>query len=294
MPDDLVQIKQQYYAFAPDFPAFHMDYTQMNELKSELHYHNCMEIGLAISGKGTMIINNTVSSFEKGTVTVMCESCIHDSHIVAQSKSEEASVWKFIFVKPEMLGITQTTDFAGFASNDKRLVALFHLMFSELENEKECGKTLFCGLLFSFLQYSKRIAPKKNAVTPASLSTEMAAAIKMIHARYNAQMTLENMAKSCNMSVSSFCRTFKNYFDVAPITYLNNLRLTVAKQLLETTNTPIVEISSFVGYSSLSSFNRLFMKRFSQPPREIRKRAREAALPNKKSHTEELHEAVSF
>lgn len=275
MPADMVQITQQYYQMPQDFSAFHLDYTQEKNFKSELHYHNCMEIGFVVSGKGTMIINNTVSSFEKGSVTVLCEGCIHDSHIVAQSKDEASSVWKYIFVKPELLGIIGITDFAGFSSNDERLVALFHMMFSELENSHKTSRQLFCNLLSAFLHYSERIAPKNNAMTPAVLSFEMAAAVNKIHANYNSQLTLEDMAKSCNMSVSSFYRTFKSYFDVAPITYLNNLRLTVAKQLLETTDTPIVEISSFVGYSSLSSFNRLFMKRFSMTPREIRKRSRE-------------------
>lgn len=275
MQDENVQVKQEYYSLSQDFPAFHLDYTQGKSLKSELHYHNCMEIGLAVSGKGTMIINNTVSSFEKGTVTVMCEGCIHDSHIVAQSMDEEASVWKFIFVKPELFGITDVTDFAGFASNDERLVALFHMMFSELEKAVSGYKQLFNSLLSSFLHYSARIAPKNNAVTPSDLSSEMAMVLNNIHFNYNTQMSLDDMAKGCNMSVSSFCRTFKRYFDVAPITYLNNLRLTVAKQLLETTNMPIADISSFVGYSSLSSFNRLFMKKYSMTPRDVRKQSRE-------------------
>lgn len=278
MQDESIQITLQSYPLPQDFPAYHLDYTQGKNLQNELHYHNCMEIGLVVSGKGTMIINNTVSSFERNTVTVLCEGCIHDSHIVAQNKDEEASVWKFIFVKPELLGITSATDFAGFAGNDERLLSLFHMMFSELEKAEQGYKALFCSLLTSFLHYSERIAPKNNAVASAALSAEMAAAMNNIHSNYNSPMTLEDMAKGCNMSVSSFCRTFKSYFDVAPITYLNNLRLTVAKQLLETTNTPIVEISSFVGYSSLSSFNRLFMKKYSLTPREARKKAKELSL----------------
>lgn len=281
MLDDSIQITLQSYSLPQDFPVYHLDYTQGKNLQNELHYHNCMEIGLVVSGKGTMIINNTVSSFEKGTITVLCEGCIHDSHIVAQNKDEEASVWKFIFVKPELLGLANVTDFAGFASGDERLLKLFYMMFYELENAEQGYKALFCNLLATFLMYAERIAPWKNAVASSSLSTEMAAAMYNIHSKYYSQMTLEDMAKGCNMSISNFCRTFKCYFGVAPITYLNNLRLTVAKQLLETTNTPIVEISSFVGYSSLSSFNRLFMKKYSTTPREIRKIARKADVENR-------------
>ena len=269
--DNTVKITQEYYPFHEDSPAFHLDFTQVNNPECELHYHNCMEIGYVVSGKGTMIINNTVSSFERGTVTVMCEGCIHDSHIVAQNKSEESSIWKFIFVKPELLGFTDIIDFAGFASNDEKLVSFFKLMFSELENSQKNYLEIFRSLLSAFLHYSDRIAPKKNAVTPLKLSSEMATAINNIHAEYNCPMTLEDMAKGCNMSVSSFCRTFKSYFDVAPIAYLNNLRLTVAKQLLETTDTRIADIAEFVGYSSITSFNRLFMKKYSMTPREVRK-----------------------
>lgn len=273
MAESNIKVVQRNYAFFSEFPEHHLTYIQDDRPYSSLHYHNCIEIGHCISGKGTMIINNVVSSFESGTITVLNEGCIHDSHILSQTKDEAKSVWRYIFIRPELVGVDVSVEFAGFASNDKYLLSLFEMMYNELESAGQYYRQIFSDLLSAFLHYSERIVPKRNAVTPSSLSQEMAIVISNIHAHYNLPLQLTDMAQTCNMSVSSFCRSFKSTFGISPIAYLNNLRLTVAKQLLETTTTPILEISSFVGYTSLSSFNRLFLKKYGCTPREVRKRA---------------------
>ena len=271
MSETRIKVARRNYVFNSEFPEHHLTYVQDDRPYSMLHYHNCIEIGYCISGKGTMVINNIVSPFEEGTITVLNEGCIHDSHILSQTIGEAKSVWKYIFIRPELVGVNVSVEFAGFASNEKKLSNLFDMMYDELENAELNYRQIFSNLLSAFLRYVERIVPKNNAVTPSTLSPEMATAISNIHANYNSPLKLEDMAHTCNMSVSSFCRVFKSYFNTSPIAYLNNLRLTVARQLLETTTTPILEISSFVGYTTLSSFNRLFIKKYGCTPRDVRK-----------------------
>ena len=70
-------------------------------------------------------------------------------------------------------------------------------------------------------------------------------------------------------------RTVKRRFKAATgatlIEYLQNLRIEEAKRLLESTKTPVDEVSADVGYADASFFRRLFKRLTGLTPREYRR-----------------------
>ena len=58
---------------------------------------------------------------------------------------------------------------------------------------------------------------------------------------------------------------------VSPLEYVNNTRIMNACKLLRSTETSILDISESIGFHSVSSFNRFFIKIMKVPPREYRK-----------------------
>lgn len=73
-------------------------------------------------------------------------------------------------------------------------------------------------------------------------------------------------------------RTFKRRFTEAtglpPLEYVHSIRLEEAKQILETTDTPIGEIATEVGYKDESFFRRLFRRKVGLNPHAYRQRFR--------------------
>ena len=107
-------------------------YTQVYQAENMLHYHNCLEIGRCVSGNGVQFIDGDVYSFTPNIVSVVQKDCIHDSHIIMFDPNETPSVWQYIFVDLDALGIPSSIH-RNFITRDQNLLSLYDMMFAELE-----------------------------------------------------------------------------------------------------------------------------------------------------------------
>jgi len=71
---------------------------------------------------------------------------------------------------------------------------------------------------------------------------------------------MEYYAEQCYLSVSRFEHVFREITGMSPNKYLMNLRINRAKELLAETDLSVADISSLLGFSSLSYFIRIFKK----------------------------------
>ncbi len=87
---------------------------------------------------------------------------------------------------------------------------------------------------------------------------------------YSSEIDLEDLSRITLMNSTHFLRQFKNYFQVTPHQYLISKRMEVAKELLGNSRLRIFEICNSVGYEDISSFIKLFTKRFGHSPEQYR------------------------
>lgn len=92
-----------------------------------------------------------------------------------------------------------------------------------------------------------------------------------ISENYMNPITVEDLAKSANLSKHYFMRFFKKYMGTTCIEYINDYRLNIATNMLVTTNAQITEIATSIGITNLSYFNRIFKKKYNITPKEYRK-----------------------
>ena len=78
---------------------------------------------------------------------------------------------------------------------------------------------------------------------------------------YACPMPVTEMASRSGLSERSFLRRFRRATGQSPADYVQSLRVEEAKQLLETTDMSVEDISAEVGYSEPSSFRSAFRKR---------------------------------
>jgi transcriptional regulator GlxA family with amidase domain len=86
------------------------------------------------------------------------------------------------------------------------------------------------------------------------------------------QWTVVEMAENVNLSARHLQKLFKQETGTPPLTYLQDLRLEKARELLETTFLLLKEIGIQVGMPNDSHFTRDFKKKYGVTPTEYRKR----------------------
>jgi len=87
-------------------------------------------------------------------------------------------------------------------------------------------------------------------------------------------LSIRALAEALAVSQRTLTRRFNAALGMQPLTYMQNLRIEAAKQLLEITDLNIETILGEVGYSDASSFSRLFLARTGMTPSAYRDRFR--------------------
>lgn len=100
----------------------------------------------------------------------------------------------------------------------------------------------------------------------------IARTLQAIHQDPSAEWTLKELSRIAGMSRTSFTTKFTQAMSVSPGGYVTYWRMQIARQHLEHSMMPIIEIAETVGYNSEAAFGRVFKKHFDTPPATYRRR----------------------
>ena len=110
----------------------------------------------------------------------------------------------------------------------------------------------------------KPLAERLNAAYACSEPVRQA--IEYLEEHYSEKISLTMVAAQLSFSPEHFSRMFTRETGVNFSTFLNNLRMKRAVELLEKTDKKVYEIAEEVGFSSVSYFSTAFKKSFGQTP----------------------------
>jgi transcriptional regulator GlxA family with amidase domain len=103
---------------------------------------------------------------------------------------------------------------------------------------------------------------------------EIAAAQQWLRGHFSLANPVEEMIRRSKLAERTFKRRFSAATGLAPIAYVQRLRIEDAKRRLERTEAPVDEISWRVGYEDAAFFRRLFKRTTGMAPGAYRKRFR--------------------
>lgn len=96
-------------------------------------------------------------------------------------------------------------------------------------------------------------------------------ALQLMHGSPQETWTIELLAKQIGMSRAAFAKRFRQLVGEPVFTYLSQLRVQKAKELILSTNLPVDDIALSIGYESERAFTKTFAKYVGMTPKQYRK-----------------------
>lgn len=150
---------------------------------------------------------------------------------------------------------------------------LFLSIIRELQIFRPCSEelaSLYAKQLFLLLKRAK----DEGGFQKTEIQKEMEMAAQYFHENFSKEIEIDRYAKGLHMSTCWFIRSFKQSIGMPPRKYLTSIRVSKARELLESTDYGVGEIGNIVGYENPLYFSRIFKKQTGISPAEYRKAAR--------------------
>ncbi len=147
--------------------------------------------------------------------------------------------------------------FRGNAALESQLREAFFYLASSDSIIQALGQELFTSCLYRMILLSRELKPLQV--------DQISEAIIYIHEHIDEPIALENVAASCGFSLSRFKSKFKQETGITPRAFINYVKITQAKQLLEQ-KLSVTEVSSRLSFDTPNYFATLFKKYTGQTP----------------------------
>lgn len=104
-------------------------------------------------------------------------------------------------------------------------------------------------------------------------------AVSLMREKENYTQGMERFVKLSGKTHEHLSRELKKHYHTTPSHFINQLRISQAARLLQSSDKPVLDIIYEMGFMNVSFFNRLFKERFGIPPRQYRKSGYKTIVP---------------
>lgn len=281
MPENMYDIQQEIVPLSPDDFFIILNHHDA-EFKYPIHCHPEYEINVVMNTSGTRVIGDSEEAFDGLDIVMLGPYLPH--------------VWKAEGSGHRVVTIQFSGDMLNYSIIGKRLFLPIKqllidsaqgLCFNGPDAERIRQEILELTMLQGFQTATKFLnilnymatAFRRKLVSnysesevsrSTSNSRRISKACKYIEDNISKKITLSEVAELVNMSDSAFSHFFKTKTGISYITYVNNLRVAKACDLLINTSLSASEICYDCGFNNKSNFIRIFTQRKNMTPIEYR------------------------
>ncbi len=173
------------------------------------------------------------------------------------------------FIRFKYQSLKHSPSGVAFHDSDKEIYKIIRQITKEFENEKdgflECIR---CLVVQMFIIIMRKIGKKEGAKNESDVIKEI---IEYIKINYSENLSLGEIAKKYNYSLSHISKKFLNEVGIGFKQYLQKIRIEQSCRLLEAGQYSVSEVATLVGYTNIKFFNRVFKETLGVTPREFRK-----------------------
>ena len=241
-----------------------------------LHSHNYMEIEYLTSGTIVQELNGIEFKATTGDFHCLDHNDTHSFESVDPPFRFNNICFDIKKMPSNISELLRSVNFPLIGSFSKeafeRVKNYFEIMYSIQNSDepytKETLYSYFALILIEVLKAGKPLQPNKSKSTYKYAK----AAGEYIKENYNSHITLNDAAKHLNLAPTYLSQIFSKYYGCGFIEYLNSYRITVAKELIISTNLSITDIALDSGFGNHCAFSRAFNKYEGCSAREFKQR----------------------
>lgn len=255
------------------------------------HWHYYIEVLYILSGSAKIFIKSTYYEVKAGDMVFINTREVHSGLTEADPVkyfvlrfhpdilvTSAHTVFELKYIIPFTMSKVPTQNlFLSEEIKPTQIPMLIHDIFDEYSREEygfELAIQTDIGRIFLWILRSLRAKNGQrdlNVPLPQESDLHMLEKIfNYLDLNYQYDITVELMAKMCNMSYSYFSRRFKAIMGKTFIEYLSYVRITEAEELLLATDTTVTEIALQTGFSDTNYFIKQFKRYKGISPKQFR------------------------
>ena len=166
--------------------------------------------------------------------------------------------------------LSEEVDFEPFSVKIKNSEQISELFRSCLKiwKERKRGYQMECkAYLYRILCILQREA--EDDYLPNEKARLIAPAVDYLREKYTSDdVSIARLSALCGITPEYFRRVFRGVFGTSPLSYINNLKLNNARELLDSGMYTVSDSARASGYSDMSHFSREFKKKYGVSPRD--------------------------
>ncbi len=254
---------------------------------ADSHWHDDLEFISVLSGSMDYHVNGETVHLQAGQGIVVNARQIHYGF----SAAHKECAFYCVLLHPMLLCASQhmDRDFVSPILSDHALPYIFldgkiqwqEEILSDIEaiyrskNQKNAPLYIQNAFYHIWILLSENAAKGKQTKGQDRNLSLLKNMLRFVQKNYRSKITLQDIAKSGNVSKSTCLTVFKKYLQDTPMNYLTGYRLKMAGNLLGDSDLSVTEIAFEVGFGGVSYFAETFRKNYGCTPSAYRQMARQ-------------------
>ncbi|MFV0480231.1 MAG: AraC family transcriptional regulator [Anaerorhabdus sp.] len=236
---------------------------------SIIHSHPFTELFYVQRGKGIFQVDNESFPVSEDDLVIVNSNSFHTE----SSCNEDPLEYIVVGFDGISLLSRENQHYSLHNYSDYKHEILFYIktLYQEAKAKSDSYALISQNLLEVLLiNIIRRTQVHLTVEAPKKSTRECAYVKQYIDKHFYEDISLEKLCELSFINKYYLVHSFKKYYNVSPIQYLQQRRLDEACNLLKNTDFSISEISQIVGMSSESYFIQVFKKNFKTTPRRYR------------------------
>lgn len=248
----------------------------ISRLECSPHLHYSIEFFLLLEGETVAYVDSVEYRVSAGEICMVFPNQIHQFKSLGDEKYILVIVNPDIFPEVGDIFIKSVPEEAVVKSRDVSDKAKQILLDLASVSDGPYRDIIIKGLLLSFFGLVFREKPLVEL--KAGNSHALKTVVNYCSRNFSLDLSLDFLEKQLHISKYYISHLFSQTLGIRFNDYINSLRVTDACRQLKTTDKTVTEISEYVGFNTLRTFNRAFVKQTGMSPSEYRKAAGQNSL----------------